>query len=122
MMVCNTESRRLDLLQQIQAAIDKGMLEKQETLALRGRLGFADNFLHGRLGRLVLKHLVDHKYGPTQQSDAALTQLLKAMSSRLRAAKPKSVTAFECEQWFTYTDACFEQSTLTAGLGGVLDI
>ena len=83
-------------------------------------MGFADSFLHGRLGRLLLKHLVDHAYGPTKRLDAGLIYSLKAIALRQQEAKPRLVTAFECKQWLLYTGACFEQSTSNGGLGGVL--
>ena len=37
--VCNTDARREELIQQILQALDRGWIEKQETLSLRGRLG-----------------------------------------------------------------------------------
>ena len=48
--VCNSETRKNELVQQIAEAVVPGCLDKQQSLVLRGRLGFADSFLHGRLG------------------------------------------------------------------------
>jgi len=56
-------------VQQILLAIERGFLEKQEAFMLRGGLGFADFFVHGRLGKLVLKRLIDHAYGRTKVLD-----------------------------------------------------
>jgi len=120
MTISNTEARRQELLQQIDAALSRGTLEKQETLSLRGRLGFADSFMHGRVGKLTLKHLVDHAYGPSKKLDPSLIVSLKAMSERLSSAKPRKVTALRLKQWYIYTDASFEAGSCTGGLGGVL--
>lgn len=120
MYVSNTESRRLELVEQITTILERGTMEKQETLSLRGRLGFADSFIHGRVGKLLLKNLVDHAYGVSSRLDANLQLSLRAMLGRLSSSKPRKVTSMQLEQWFVYTDASFEQSSLTGGLGGVL--
>eukprot|EP00435_Cladocopium_sp_Y103_P060549 s295_g22.t1 len=93
---------------------------RQETLSLRGRLGFADSFLHGRLGKLVLLHLVDHAYGVSKYMDSNLVGSLRAMAERLQASRPRVVSASECRQWFVYTNASYEPESFTGGLGGVL--
>ena len=51
----NTEQRIQDLKTLINATLDAGSLGKQSALVLRGKLGFADSYLHGRLGALLLK-------------------------------------------------------------------
>ena len=93
----------MELVQQIGVAIQRRHLEKQETLALRGRLGFADNFLRGRLGKLVLKQLVDHAYGSTKRLDPGLIASLRAMSERLTSAKPRVVSFHHCKQWYIFS-------------------
>ena len=120
MTVCNTESRRKELIQQIASALQSGFLDKQSTLSLRGRLGFADSFMYGRIGKLVLKQLTDHAYGPRKKFDESLAFSLRAMSDRLQTARPREVTALQLRQWFIYTDASYESGTNTGGLGGVL--
>ena len=47
----------------ISGAIENGRLEKNACLTLGCKLGFADSFLHGRLGSLLLKRLSEHAYG-----------------------------------------------------------
>ena len=61
--VKNTEQRVDDLLSMIHATLKAGELGKQDALILRGKLGFADSFLHGRLALMVLKQLSEHAYG-----------------------------------------------------------
>eukprot|EP00435_Cladocopium_sp_Y103_P005114 s4349_g1.t1 len=120
LQVCTTQARREELVNQIQKAVSSGWLDKQDTFSLRGRLGFADSFLHGRLGKLVLKQLVDHAYGTSKYMDARLVNVLKAMSERLQTSKPRVVSFSDCRQWFIYTDASYEPETFIAGLRGVL--
>ena len=104
LLVGNTESRRDELLSMISSAIDKGLLDKGTCLTLRGRLGFADSFLHGRLGALVLKRLSEHAHGRTSKLDPDLILWLKAMAERLNLGEPRKVTCNIKEKWFIYTD------------------
>ena len=120
LQVSNTESRKEELVQQIYEALLTGVLDKQTCLALRGRLGFADSFIHGRLGKLVLKRLSDHAYGTTRQLDEDLKLALDAMAQRLKHAGPRLVTAEQFKQWYIYTDASYESEQGAGCLGGVL--
>eukprot|EP00435_Cladocopium_sp_Y103_P074949 s4_g52.t1 len=118
--VANTEARKTELKQQLEDALKAGKLEKQLCLVLRGKLGFADSFLHGRLGKLVLKKLIDHAYGRTSVVGEDLRQALCAMVTSLKQAKPKEISVNSFSQWFIYTDASFEPESATGSLGGVL--
>ena len=53
----NTVQRRDELVAQLDQIISTNKLSRHDALVLRGRLGFADSFVHGRLGRLVLSRL-----------------------------------------------------------------
>ena len=116
----NTETRKEELVQQLGAALESGVLDKQTCLVLRGRLGSADIFIHGRLGKLVLKRLSDHAYGRSKRIDEELRSALEAMVERLKHAPPRSITAGSFQQWFIYTDASFGTDDRCGGLGGVL--
>lgn len=70
--VGNAESGRDDLIAMITAAVDRGLLDKGACLTLRGKLGFADSFLHGRLVALELKRLSMHAYGRISKLDTDL--------------------------------------------------
>ena len=83
----NTEKRKRELIEQIEQCLAAGSLGKQETLVLRGRLGFADRFIHGRLGAIVLKQLSEHAYGRSSKLDPDLAVSLKAMASRLEKGR-----------------------------------
>ena len=95
-------------------------MDKSSCLTLRGKLGFADSFLHGRLGSLLLKRLSEHAYGRTSKLDEELVSSLNAMAKRLQVGEAKSVKATSKQRWFIYTDASYEPETKTGGLGGVL--
>ena len=82
-----------DLVRQLGDVVKKRSLNRQDALRLRGRLGFADAFLHGRLGALVLKRLVDHAYGSTAAVDDDLAGILEMMILRLQTAGPKTVNS-----------------------------
>ena len=118
--VCNTSSRKEELIKQLEGAISDGVLDKQQSLVLRGRLGFADSFLHGRLGRMVLAKLVEHAYGRTRVIEYDLLMALKAMVHRLQCCHPRQVSTAEYVQWFVFSGASYEPSEKLGGLGGVL--
>ena len=120
MHVENTEARKKEICDLIGAALECGRLGKAESLILRGKLGFADSFVHGRLGTLTLKKLSEHAYGRTSKLGSDTMAALQAMSLRLKVAGPRVVTSTPSRCWHIFTDAAYEQSTQTGGLGGVL--
>ena len=120
MLVGNTEARKKEVGEIIRKALDAGKLNKAEALILRGKLGFADSFLHGRLGSLVLKKLAEHAYGKTSKLDDDLISALQAMALRLDTSGPRVVSSNLVRCWHIFTDAAYEPNTITGGLGGVL--
>ena len=59
---CNTDKRIAELKCSIQSFLDEGMLLFSEALKLRGRMGFADCQLFGRLGRECFRQVTEHAY------------------------------------------------------------
>jgi hypothetical protein len=116
----NTEKRINDLVAQLEEVILRKTLNRPETLRLKGRLGFADGFLHGRLGALILKRLVDHAYSFSNVVDSDLANVLQLMIRRLKHAGPKKVDATTVKEWSIFADASFDGQSGTGGLGGVL--
>jgi len=102
------------------STLQAGTLGKNEALMLRGRLGFADSFLQGRLGSLVLKQLSEHAYGRSPKLQRELTLALNMMLHRLDTGKPRVVSAKPLAEWFIYTDAAYEPETKPGGLGAAL--
>ena len=91
--VRNTEQRVQDLQALIASTLQAGELCKQEALILRGKLGFADSFLHGRLGLLVLKQLSEHAYSRSAKLSSELAFGLQVMAKRLSLGIPRIVSA-----------------------------
>lgn len=94
----NAEPCVQDLKALITATIESGVLEKQSALVLRGKLGFADSFLHGRLGALLLKQLSEHAYGRTAKMPGELVMSLNMMLQRLCNGRPTEVNAMPPKQ------------------------
>eukprot|EP00438_Fugacium_kawagutii_P011446 Skav223456 [mRNA] locus=scaffold184:128814:130232:- [translate_table: standard] len=118
--ICNTAKRVQDLVSQLNEVIESRDLPRHAALRLRGRLGFADGFLHGRLGALVLKRLIDHAYGHTPLVDDDMAILLSHMRDRLLQSRPKKVDSTAAEEWVIFTDASYDPETKTGGLGAIL--
>ena len=93
MHVENTEACKKEICGVVGAALEIGRLGKAESLILRGKVGFADSFIHGRLGALTLKKLSEHAYGRTSKLSPDVTTALQAMSLRLKVAGPRMVTS-----------------------------
>lgn len=92
MFVYNTEQRKQDLILKLSEVFEQGVLSKHDALVLRGRLGFADSFLHGRLGKLVLKQVVEHAYSRSKEIGSDLQRALLAMKTRLECGKPLQIS------------------------------
>ena len=120
MFVANTEARKKEVGEMIESALLRCKLSKPEALVLRGKLGFADSFVHGRLGSLVLKKLAEHAYGRTAKLDDDLVFFLRAMQLGLKAGSPRAVSSSWLKCWHVYTDAAYKQNSQCGGLGGVL--
>ena len=114
MHIENTEARKKEICDLIGAALESGRLGKAESLILRGKLGFADSFIH------ALKKLSEHAYGRSSKLSSDVVARLQAMSLRLKVAEPRMVTSSPGRCWHIFTDAAYEQSIQTGGLGGVL--
>ena len=120
MYVANTEARKQEVCELIEVALKNGKLGKAESLVLRGKLGFADSFVHGRLGALVLKKLSEHAYGKSSSLSSDVVSSSQAMVVRLKNAGPRVVSSTCVKCWHIFTDAAYEPSTCSGGLGGVL--
>ena len=77
-------------------------------------------FVHGRLGALLLKRLMEHAYGNTPDVDDDVAFALGLMLDRLKNAGPKKVGKQSVLEWFVFTDAAYEAETETGGLGAVI--
>ena len=117
--VNNTSKRVTEICDQIPLVFREKKMDKKLALQLRGRLGFADTYLHGRFGALLMKHLIDHAYSSTTQVSDELFHVLTALFIRLRDNKAKEVKISPANHtYLIYTDASYEDGT--GGIGGVL--
>ena len=115
----NTTKRVAEICDQIQLVFREKKMDKKLALQLRGRLGFADTFLHGRFGALLMKHLIDHAYSSSTAVSEELFHVLTALFIRMRDNKAKEVKVSSSEyKYILYTDASYENGT--GGIGGVL--
>lgn len=76
--------------------------------------------MHGRLGALVLKKLSEHAYGRTARLEEDLVPSLQAMLVRLNTGGLRVVSSKATSCWHIFTDAAYEPTTKSGGLGGVL--
>ena len=115
----NTTKRVAEICDQIQLVFREKKMDKKLALQLRGRLGFADTFLHGRFGALLMKHLIDHAYSSSTAVSEELFHVLTALFIRMRDNKAKEVKVSSSDyKYILYTDASYENCT--GGIGGVL--
>ena len=118
--VQNTEPRVAELVSFLEAVMERRSLNRHESQKLRGRLGFADYILHGRLGALILKRVIDHVYGHSSKIDDAMVAVFDLVKQRLETAGPKRVDVGTVNEWFLFIEASYEMDRGEGGLGGVL--
>ena len=111
----NTEQRKAELVEHIDKVLHENRMNRHESLVLRGRLGFADSQVHGRLGKLVLNRIVEHAYGTQSELSTSLVEALAWLKTRLQTCKPKAIDCEPMRQCFLFTDAAYEPINRTGG-------
>jgi len=101
--VQNTQKRIDELVGFLTQVGEQRRFDRHEKLKIRGRLGFADGFLHGRLGALIRKRLIDHAYGSTSYMDESMVNILGWMVKCLQTAGPKVVDAGTVREWCVFS-------------------
>ena len=118
----NTNARKQELGLLLDKVISAGTLSPALALQLRGRLGFAENQVMGRVGVLLMRKLTEHAYtSKTSRLSGDFIHALQMLKLRVVTGEPRRlhVTSHEC--WLVFTDASYEpESDNAAGLGGVL--
>ena len=116
----NTEKRKLELSRSIKEVLQAGRLSKSDAASLRGRLGFAEGQLFGRVTRQLLNDLHIHSqklpHGMTLGEETRAS--LSVVESRLLSARPRVVDMRSSEVLFVYTDASFDSEDKRGGVGG----
>ena len=122
----NTVKRKRDLDLLMSGVLDKGTVGHVEAQQLRGKLVFADNQVHGRLGPILLKSLNDHiKAEPfSHKISNQLMSSLSRLQERLQEGGAREVRAVWNKTFYVYTDAFYDppegDQKACAGLGGVI--
>ena len=124
--VRNTEKRIHDLSSIISNISAVGKLGHLEAQQLRGKLTFADNQVHGRMGPLLMKALSEHIHATsfTSVADDTLLTALARMKDRIAEGESREIRAVWDQTVYIFSDAFFEPSDspggLAAGLGAVI--
>ena len=122
-MVGNTESRRKELVELLEALIETQVLHKAEALRLRGRLQFAAGNVFGRIARASLAVITQHAYhSHSPRLDQKAVLALTLHRSLLLDGRPRELKPARGRPWFVQTDACYEPDgdSVFAGIGAVL--
>ena len=121
-LIENTASRKEELEEEISKFLAAGRINQPETSKLKGRMTFAEGQLFGRVCRALFnalgRHLHEHPPGGLLDDDcrASMTLFLEY----IRKGRPRTIDAQSKTTSFLFTDARFETSTFTGGIGAVL--
>lgn len=118
----NTEKRVTELVSCIKSFLESSQLSVHDAQKLRGRMQFADGQLFGRVGSLCMRSITKHAFeqgGGTM--DTSCRRALERFSNSLQFSAPRLIQRAASENWYIFTDACFEPGQDTfCGIGGVL--
>jgi len=120
-LVCNTESRRIELCEDIEKVILAGCLTNKQAQRLRGTMQFAESQLFGRTGIRCLRVLSDFAEGRRFALTSKDKFFLRIFCNLLEKNIPRKVSALGSENVLVFTDACYEpgHAEWPCGLGGV---
>ena len=121
-LIENTESRKQELTEEISNFLAAGKINQPETARLKGRMTFAEGQLFGRACRSLFnalgRHL--HEHPPGGLLDSECRSSMSTFLEYLRSGRPRMVDAASRTTFFVFTDAHFESSTVSGGIGAVL--
>ena len=120
----NTADRKTELSTTIDALLATGAYTEHELESLRGRLHFAEGQVFGRQGAMAMK-ILNRKIDDDKRRGTVTAELAAALAvlkNRVVNGPPRAVSTRLANDWFVFTDACFEaeRPEWTAGIGGVL--
>ena len=121
LLVGNTQKRLQESIEFVRTVIRSAVLTKKDALVLRGRLGYCDAFIFGRIGKVALQNITRHAYSKpfSTKADVQLTDSLSLLEDRLAAGVPRCLDLNIHRTFFLFTDASFDPSS-GSGLGAVL--
>ena len=115
----NTQSRKTELVDEINTILEEKRLGKAKALQLRGRLGFAENQIFGRAAKQSMHTLVEHAHfsgGDLLSSE--IESALKSLKDMIEFGADREISALSSLTFVILTDASYESGK--AGLGGIL--
>ena len=119
MSLRNTNSRKAEILTELDEVLKTGELSKARALQLRGRLGFAENQIFGRVARKSMRVIVEHAfYAGGDSIGRDLQFALKTLRSVAATGPDRVLSGISCLTFLVLTDASYEDGK--AGLGGIL--
>ena len=102
--------RRDDLMNDIRKILAYDQLNPAQAAKLRGRLGFSQSLLFGKVGRALLQPLTNRQYsrapGRSHPLSEDLAEALRWWLSALECAKPRTIPYKIVKPALVYTDAC----------------
>eukprot|EP00434_Breviolum_minutum_P036637 symbB.v1.2.032470.t1/scaffold3898.1/size48671/2 len=122
LLVGNTQKRLHESIEFVHAVVKANKLTKKDALTLRGRLGYCDAFIFGRIGKVALQNITRHAYAQpfSAVTDQHLTDSLILLEDRLAAGVPRCFDLMNVHRtFFLFTDASFDPVS-GAGIGAVL--
>ena len=107
---CLPARRRTDLMNDIRQILAYNQLNPGQAAKLRGRLGFSQSLLFGKVGRALLQPLTQRQYskatGRGRPLSDELSEALRWWLGALECAPPRSIPYVIVKPVLVYTDAC----------------
>ena len=119
----NTENRKKDLCETLDACLKSNKLSRHDALKLRGRMQFTAGQVYGRVAKTCLGHVMMHAYSTRGAMLSHVTaNALTLYRNMLMNQGPRSLSCMSTNTCYFFTDASFEMEDdiPTAGHGGVL--
>ena len=118
----NTASRKQELKEEIEKCLAAGQISQPETARLKGRMTFAEGQLFGRACRSLFnalgRHLHEHPPGGILDTDCRIS--MSIFLEHIQNGRPRIIDATSKVTFFLFTDAHFDPTTFSGGLGAVL--
>ena len=118
----NTEKRKKEIARTISELLAKGKITVSEASSLKGRLGFAEGQLFGRVTRKLISELGRYIHSPPMDMTLvkSVVDSMSVVMNRILKARARTVDTSSSEVFFLFTDACFTDEDREGGLGAVL--
>ena len=122
----HTESRRQELLSQLELHLEQDCLKPKDAEKLRGRLQWYDTFLFGRMASYSMSVISKRATSCSIDGrlDPQLRRALKFLKEHVQVSKPVELTKAAGKTYFVFTDGAVEPSAdgtqIIASVGGIL--